>query len=77
MDSIDWSEIHHLETALHSPLFKGIKQKKEISIPFNFDVTLVALCSCRCYQLHKFLDSPREPMEYGQGRCETFSKDNR
>jgi hypothetical protein len=28
MDSIEWSEIHHFETALHSILFKGIKQKK-------------------------------------------------
>jgi hypothetical protein len=32
MDSIDWSEIHHFETALHNPLFKGIA-KKEIPIP--------------------------------------------
>jgi hypothetical protein len=33
MDSIDWSEIHHFEAALCRPLFKGIKQKKEIHIP--------------------------------------------
>ena len=33
MDSIDWSEIHHFETALHSPLFKGIKQKKRYLYP--------------------------------------------
>ena len=39
MDSIDWSEIHHFETALYSPLFKGIKQKKRYPYP-NFDVTL-------------------------------------
>ena len=35
MDFIDWSEIHHFETALYSPLFKGIKQKKEIPIPLT------------------------------------------
>jgi hypothetical protein len=28
MDSIDCSEKHHFETALHRPLFKGIKRKK-------------------------------------------------
>jgi hypothetical protein len=28
MDSIDWSEIHHFETALYRPLFQGIEQKK-------------------------------------------------
>jgi len=33
MDSIDWSEIHHFETALYSPLFKGIKQKKRYTYP--------------------------------------------
>jgi hypothetical protein len=34
MDSIDWSEIHHFETALYRPLFKGIA-RKEIHIPNN------------------------------------------
>jgi hypothetical protein len=33
MDSIEWPEIHHFETALHSPLFKGITQKKRYPCP--------------------------------------------
>jgi hypothetical protein len=33
MDSIDWLEIHHFETALHSPLLKGIEQKKRYPYP--------------------------------------------
>jgi hypothetical protein len=33
MDFIDCSEIHHFETALHSPLLKGIKQKKRYPHP--------------------------------------------
>ena len=41
MDSIDWSEIHHFEAALYSPLLKGIKQKKRYPYHINFDVTLV------------------------------------
>jgi hypothetical protein len=28
IDSIDWSEIHHFEMALHSPVFKGIARKR-------------------------------------------------
>jgi hypothetical protein len=35
MDSIDWSGIHHFEMDLYRPLFKGIKQKKEIHIPLT------------------------------------------
>jgi hypothetical protein len=51
MDSIDWPGIHHFETALYSPLFKGIKQKKRYTYPmnrpknhgvmFHYDVALV------------------------------------
>jgi hypothetical protein len=33
MDSIDWSEIHHFETALYRALFKGIQQKKRYPYP--------------------------------------------
>ena len=40
MDSIDWSEIHHFETALHSPLFKGIAKKRDTHTLNYFDGTL-------------------------------------
>jgi hypothetical protein len=42
MDSINPLETHHFETALYSPLFKGIKQKKRYTYLSNFDVPCYA-----------------------------------